>query len=588
MLNTMNRGVMHSVVLIVGALLTLLVLALPVAAVAADDFLAPEAAFRVSSRMVDANTVELSYAIADGYYLYRERFDFKAMGAELGVPVIPPGKHKFDETFQKDVEIYRQNVTIRIPVKASAPFILTATSQGCADQGLCYPPMTSDIRFSVNEAGNGGAPVLPETHAPDAENGKLAALLQEGKLLAIAPLFILLGLGLAFTPCVLPMLPILSAIIVGEGQQVSRRRGLFLSALYALGMAIVYTALGVAAGLAGEGLSAALQSASVLTLFALLMVVLSLSMFGMYELQMPTFIQTKLGQLSGQWASGKFIGVFAMAALSALIVGPCVAAPLAGTLVFISHTRNVIVGGTALFSMAFGMSLPLLVVGASAGAILPRAGAWMDVVKRTFGVLMLATALWMVSPVIPVRLQMLGWAAIGIGYAIYLLSPGKRSWMSRTSALVFGGLGFVQLTGASTGGQDVLAPLAHWESRTTDHAVFKKIASVEELDVLLQKAHGKTVMLDFYADWCVSCKEMERFTFNDTRIRSQFSDMVLLQADVTANSQDDKSLLKRFGLFGPPGIIFFDRNGHEIANAHVIGYQNADKFLRSLSFASSR
>lgn len=585
MVNRMKRSVMQSAVHVVGALLAALVLALPVVAVAADDFLAPDAAFRFTSRMADANTVELSYAIADGYYLYRERFDFKATGAELGVPAIPPGKHKFDETIQKDVEIYRRSVIIRIPVNASGPFTLAATSQGCADQGICYPPMTSVIRLSAGEAGNGGAPVRPQTNAPDPESGKIATLLKEGKLLAIAPLFILLGLGLAFTPCVLPMLPILSAIIVGEGQQVSRRRGLLLSALYAFGMAIVYTALGVAAGLAGEGQAAWLQSASVLTLFALLMVALSLSMFGVYELQMPTVVQTRLGQLSGQWGSGKLVGVFAMGALSALIVGPCVAAPLAGTLVFISHTRNVIVGGVALFSMAFGMSLPLLLLGASAGTILPRAGAWMEGVKKSFGVLMLATALWMVSPVISAQLQMLGWAAIGIGYAVYLLSPGKRSWMSRTSALVVGGFGLLQLTGAATGGQDVLAPLAHWENQATDHAVFKKIASVDELDAMLQKMQGKTVMLDFYADWCVSCKEMERFTFNDARIRSKFSDMVLLQADVTANSQDDKALLKRFGLFGPPGIIFFDRTGREIANARVIGYQNADRFLRSLSFA---
>ncbi len=585
-MSVMNGGGMQRTIRFIEALLVALVFALPAAAMTTNDFLAPEMAFKFTSRMVDVNTVELNYAIADGYYLYRERFDFKATGAELGMPTIPPGKRKFDETIQKDVEIYRHSVTIRIPVKTSGAFTLVATSQGCADQGICYPPMTSVVRLGESGAGNGGATVLPATTAQDAESGNIAALLKDGKLLAIAPLFILLGLGLAFTPCVLPMLPILSAIIVGEGQQVSRRRGLLLSALYALGMAIVYTALGVAAGLAGEGLSAALQSAFVLTIFALLMVVLSLSMFGLYELQMPTVIQTKLGQLSGQWSSGKLVGVFAMGALSALIVGPCVAAPLAGTLVFISHTHNVIVGGTALFSMALGMSIPLLLIGASAGAILPRAGTWMEIVKKTFGVLMLATALWMVSPVIPVRLQMLGWAAIAIGYAAYLLLPRKRSWSSRTAALVFGGLGLVQLTGAATGGQDVLAPLAHWESRTTDRAVFKKIASVGELDAMLQKTQGKTVMLDFYADWCVSCKEMERFTFTDARIRSTFSDMVLLQADVTANSQDDKALLKRFDLFGPPGIIFFNKNGQEIVNARVIGYQNADKFLRSLSFAS--
>jgi thioredoxin:protein disulfide reductase len=398
-------------------------------------------------------------------------------------------------------------------------------------------------------------------------------------------LFLLLGLGLAFTPCVLPMVPILSSIIVGDKASTSRWRGLLLSIVYALGMAIVYTTLGVAAGLAGEGLAAALQNPWMLGGFAFLIAVLSLSMFGLFQLQMPAAIQEKLMQASEQQSAGKFAGVFMMGALSALIVGPCVAAPLAGTLMFISRTRDVLVGGSALFAMAAGMSIPLLLVGASAGALLPRSGAWMDGIKRFFGVLMLATALWMISPVIPGALQMAAWAVLGVGYAAYLFRPGS-GWPSKALAVVFACLGLLQLVGVATGGRDVLAPLAQLGHQSSHRAPeFARVKSVAELDSILAKARGKTVMLDFYADWCVSCKEMEKLTFTDARIQSEFADMLLLQADVTANNADEKTLLKRFGLFGPPGIIFFGKNGREITGGRVIGYQDSEKFLRSLSLA---
>jgi thioredoxin:protein disulfide reductase len=557
---------------------------------AADNYLEPEVAFKFSARMIDAKTAEVSYAIADGYYMYRERFAFKADGAALGTPLIPKGKVHFDETFQKDVETYRNAVAIRVPVDAAGPFTLTATGQGCADQGLCYPPMQSSIKLdpaivSASTAVSSGTTDTAPGAPPDAETGRIEASLNSGKLLAIVPLFLLLGLGLAFTPCVLPMVPILSSIIVGDRAGAARGRGLLLSAIYALGMAIVYTLLGVAAGLAGEGLAAALQNPWVLGAFALLMVALSLSMFGVYQLQMPAAIQARLAQASERQSAGKLAGVFVMGALSALIVGPCVAAPLAGTLVFISHTRDVLVGGSALFAMAAGMSIPLLLVGASAGALLPRAGAWMNAISRFFGVLMLATALWMVSPVIPPALQMAGWAALGIGYGAWLLRPGNGGWLAKAAALVFAALGLLQLAGLATGGRDPLAPLAHFTGNRSAPVHFARVQSVQQLDAMVAGAQGKPVMLDFYADWCVSCKEMEKLTFTDPRVRARFADMLLLQADVTANNADDKALLKRFNLFGPPGIIFFDRQGHEISGGRVIGYQDADKFLRSLAVA---
>ena len=560
------------------AMLALMSVLLPALAQADEDYLPPEKAFRFAARMADAKTVELTFAIAKGYYLYREQFAFKVAGAQAGEPVIPPGKVKFDDTFQKNEETYRDAVTIRLPVQASSPFTLSASYQGCADAGLCYSPMTSSAQLDPGSVGAAGS----AAGTADSEMGRIEASLSSGKLVAIVPLFLLLGLGLAFTPCVLPMMPILSSIILGDRQRGSRGRGLLLSVFYSLGMAIVYTLLGVAAGLAGEGMAAALQNPWVLGAFALLMVILSLSMFGLYQLQMPAAIQARLVQASDRQAGGKLTGVFVMGALSALIVGPCVAAPLAGTLVYISQTRDVVTGGSALFARAAGMSLPLLALGASAGALLPRAGAWMEAVKRFFGVLMLATALWMVSPVIPGLAQMLAWAGLAIAYAIYLFRR-RGGWMARAAAVVFAGLGLLQLVGVVTGSRDPLAPLAHVTGEGMHATSFARVRSVQELDAILAANTGKVVMLDFYADWCVSCKEMEKLTFTDPRIQAQFADMVLLQADVTANNGGDRALLKRFGLFGPPGIIFFDPAGKEIAGRRVIGYQNAGKFLASLT-----
>lgn len=567
---------------------------------AADDFLEPETAFKFSARMLDPKTAEITYKVADGYYMYRERFAFKADGAILGEAVIPPGKVKFDETFQKNVETHRNTIVITIPVEAAGNFTLIATSQGCADKGLCYAPMDSQAALSpsggglmaaiagARETSNGAAiPAQAGSSADaDSEMGRIEASLRSGKLLAILPLFLLLGLGLSFTPCVLPMVPILSSIIVGEGHHVSRARGFTLSAAYSLGMALVYTGLGVAAGLIGEGLAAALQTPWVLATFALLMVVLSLSMFGLYQLQVPASIQARLAKASGQQSSGRFIGVFAMGAISALIVGPCVAAPLAGALLYISQTRDVLIGGSALFAMAVGMSVPLLLVGVSAGTLLPRAGVWMESVKFFFGVLMLGLALWIVTPVIPGWVPMVGWAALGIGYGAYLLWADRRGWLSKVFGLLFAAFGLVQLVGVATGGRDALEPLSHLGGGV--HKVeFQRVRTVAELDAVLAKVNGKTVMLDFYADWCVSCKEMEKLTFSDARVRDHFANMLLLQADVTANNADDKDLLKRFNLFGPPGIIFFDKQGREIQGGRVIGYQDAEKFLRSLALVTS-
>jgi thiol:disulfide interchange protein DsbD len=586
-----------------------------------EEFLDPAVAFKFSAKVVDGKTISITYDIAEGYYMYRERFAFRADGATLGAPQIPPGKVKYDETFAKNVETYRHNVTILIPVQAAGPFTLVASSQGCSDKGLCYSPQEATARLMAvggaalaGPAAEGAKPVLALGTQPAAvdvsvagaatgaaaaaapvaaagaptvaagegsEMGKIEAALKGRSLLVIVPLFIALGLGLSFTPCVLPMVPILSSIIVGDGARGNRSRGFALSVTYSLGMAIVYTALGVAAGLIGEGLSAALQNPWVLGIFGLGMAGMALSMFGMYELQVPASMQSRLVLASNRQSSGKLAGVFAMGAISALIVGPCVAAPLAGALVYISQTRDVVVGGGALFSMALGMSVPLILVGISAGALLPRAGAWMGTVKKFFGVLLLAMAWWLVSPVLPAVVQMAGWTLLGLGYGIYLLRQ-RGGWLPKAAGVLFAVLGLVQLVGVATGGRDALAPLAHLTGSADRHMKFTRIRNSAELDAVLANTGGKTVLLDFYADWCVSCKEMEKLTFVEPAVQQKLANTIVLQIDVTANNEDDKAMLKRFKLFGPPGIVFFNAQGQEIAEARVIGFQDSSKFLKSL------
>jgi thiol:disulfide interchange protein DsbD len=606
----MSRSFSLSIVRLLAAWL-LACLAFVSPARADDDFLPPEQAFKFSAHMADEHTIVVNYAIADGYYMYRERFRFNAAGAKLGEPVIPSGKIKYDDTFQKNVETYHNGVEIRIPVDAAGPFTLTATGQGCADKGLCYPPQDASVQLTPGAGGTGPqmsiapgqggsfnfpgqpapqvdtppapAPVAPVKPAAPSELSGIASLLQGGRLLAIVPAFILLGLGLAFTPCVLPMVPILSSIIVGEGKEVHRTRGFVLSLAYSFGMAIVYTSLGVAAGLLGEGLAAALQNPWVLGGFALLIVVMALSMFDVYQLQVPATLQTRLSSASGRQSSGKLAGVFVMGAISALIVGPCVAAPLAGALVYISQTRDVVIGGAALFAMAIGMSIPLLLVGVSAGSLLPRAGLWMESVKRFFGVLMLAMALWMAAPVLPGIVQMILWAALLLGYGFYLLRGLRGHWAGLALGAACVVLGAVQLVGVASGARDPLAPLARFTGAAPAQPLaFTRIKTVDQLDAALAATGGRTAMLDFYADWCVSCKEMEKLTFVDPAVKARLANTVLLQVDVTANDADDRAMLKRFGLFGPPGIILFDKQGKEIPDSRVIGYQDTNKFLGSL------
>lgn len=593
-----------------------------------DDFLPPDQAFKFAARQLDPKTIEVRFDVADGYYLYRERFAFAAQpaGVKLGSPVMPQGKVHFDETFGKDMETYRGAVVVKVPVEQAPPdgrWTLVVTSQGCADKGLCYPPMESVYKVGGSSVlgnlfGDRSAPAQssatapqatrPEANAPDVpaarrmqidENDRIAGALASRNLPLIAALFFGLGLLLTFTPCVLPMVPILSSIVVGE--HVTRGRAFVVSLAYVLGMAVVYTAVGVAAGLAGEGLSAALQTPWVLGLFALLMIALSLSMFGLYELQLPQRWQTRLTESSNRRQGGQIAGAVAMGAISALIVGPCVTAPLAGALAYIAQTGDALTGGGALLAMALGMGVPLLLVGVGAGNLLPRAGRWMEATKRFFGFLLLGVAIWMVTPVSPAWVVMLAWAALLIVAGVYLgafdaLGPDPRGLLRLGKGLGLLAVlaGAIQIVGVASGGRDPLQPLSHLSGMAgstgalaaKEAVQFERVRSVAELDARVAQAAaaGRPVLLDFYADWCVSCKEMEKLTFPDARVKARLANVVLLQADVTANNVDDKALLKRFGLFGPPGIILFGADGRQ-RPVRVIGYQSANRFLDSLERA---
>jgi thiol:disulfide interchange protein DsbD len=560
---------------------------------AAGEPLPPDQAFRVSARALDDKTVEVRFQIADEYYLYRHRFKFEADGATLGEAVLPPGKPKKDDAFGQ-VEIYRGELLVPLPVTTGAPpFALTVTSQGCADMGICYPPQTQVLQITAASQGSAPPPAADDSHD---ESGRIARLLDGGSTAAILASFFGFGLLLTFTPCVFPMIPILSGIIVGQGHTISKGRALSLSSLYVLGMALTYAAAGVAAGLSGTLLSAALQNPWVLGSFALVFVALSFSMFGFYELQLPTALQSKLSDTANHQKGGSPGGVIAMGALSALIVGPCVAAPLAGALLYIAKTGDAVLGGAALFVMALGMGAPLILLGALARSALPKPGPWMEGVKRAFGVMLLGVAVWLVSPVLPSVVPMLAWAGLLIVSAIYLhaldpLPPHAGGWQRfwkgcGVLALIAGG---ALLIGVLAGSRDPLQPLAILRAQAAtapaaSETRFQRVASVAELDQILKTA-TRPVMLDFYADWCISCKEMERFTFADPAVAKRLERFQLIQADVTANSDADKALLKRFSLFGPPGIIFFDAAGAERGKLRVVGFQDAETFGKVLDAA---
>jgi thiol:disulfide interchange protein DsbD len=551
---------------------------------------------------VDGNTVELGIRIVPGFYIYKDKLTVRSLSdnAQAGRFDLPEGKMKTDEYFG-EMEVYLDGFLGKLAIARATPepmeFELEFGYQGCAEGGLCYMPQTRVLKVSLPEATTAGA-LPPTSDAPVSEQARLANIITGSSIWVAAGLFFLAGLGLAFTPCVLPMVPILSGIIAGEGEGVTPARGFTLALTYVLGMAIVYTGAGVAAAAAGMQLQATFNQPWVLILFSGLFVVLALGMFGVYELQMPSSIQTKLSGISGNQRSGTVIGAFIMGALSALIVTACVAPALIAALTVMAQTGDMLRSGTALFAMSLGMGAPLLLVGAAQGKFLPKAGPWMVAVRNSFGFMMLGLAVWMLSRILPGEVTMLLWAILIFMAGVFMGGLTTLTGDSTGTQKLGKGFGFlaiiygvVLLLGALTGGSNPLKPLASINVGggsvivEAEHELpFKRIKTVDDLDreLAASSSQGKTAFLDFYADWCVSCKEMEAYTFTDGEVQAELSNSVWLQADVTANDEADQALLNRFGVFGPPTIIFFGADGQQRHGYEVVGYMKAKDFVKHL------
>lgn len=584
-----------------------------------EEFLDPDDAFQVDVYAETPDVLRVHWVIAPGYYLYRNKLGItlaEGQGVTLGTIDIPPGETKHDEFFG-DVQIFHDEIVAMVPLVRSThdatDITLAVGYQGCAEAGICYPPIRKKIALSLSAVsadavaattttdseGSEPATKAPATASPPiSEQDRIANALKSGDTWITIAAFFAAGLLLAFTPCVFPMIPILSGIIVGQGKAITTRKALGLSLVYVLAMALTYTIVGVLVGLSGENIQAVFQNVWIISAFALIFVALSLSMFGFYELQMPNSIQSRLTEISNSQESGNLIGVAIMGFLSALIVGPCVTAPLIGALIYIADTGDAMLGGMALFSLSMGMGAPLLLIGASAGKLLPRAGAWMDTVKAVFGVLLLGLAIWLLERVAPATLTMALWGALLVVSSIYTgaidklpddASGWRKLWKGFGVLLLAWGMAII--IGLAAGNRSVFQPLhgiggfgaaGGSVQQQPQGLAFRQIKGVDGLNAALAAAQGKTVMLDFYADWCVSCKEMEHFTFSNPEVQAGLADTVLLQADVTPNDDLDKALYKHFGIFGPPAIMFFDESGEEIRSSRLVGFKNADDFLEHL------
>ena len=572
----------------------------------AREFLDPEDAFRLSHTVKANRVVRLRWEIAPGYYLYRDKMTATSESSAVTVADLrrPAGTMKEDPEFGR-VAIYRDSVAIDAGLHGGAAVPETVAIkigyQGCAEDAICYPPITKSLLVSLAEsavpraeAADAVVPAVAPSTVATADN--IARQLRGGSLVAIAGAFFVFGLLLAFTPCVLPMVPILSGIIVGEGRRLSLPRSILFSAVYVFAVAVTYAVVGLIAGLFGHNLQAAFQQPVVIIVFSMVFVALAMSMFGYYELQLPSRLQTYFDQRARRHGGGKIIGVAAMGVLSAIIVGPCVAPPLAGALLYLSDHGSPVIGAVALFALGLGMGTPLLLVGASAGSLLPRAGAWMEAVKRVFGVMLLGVAIWFLGRILPGPLTLVLWALLCIISAVYLgaldsLSSGSQALRRLAKGVGVAMLcyGLVLIIGASAGADDPLRPLRPLSERgaypASARLAFTAIKGVAGLDAGLARARtaGRPVLVDFYADWCVECKHLERETFQDPTVAAALSEMILLRADVTANDADDRRLLQRFDLFGPPALLFFAPSGEEHRRHRVVGFVGPSEFTAHLA-----
>lgn len=549
-----------------------------------DNQLLPASeAFKLTTSQTEQGELILNFQVANDYYLYKDKITVSLQqgSAKIGNLQLPDAIKTDDPVFGK-VEVYTSNFQAILPISdVIGQTSLVITYQGCsATSGVCYPPEKKEVLLDPKLFG-AGSPSLSETDT-------ITKALQDNSIWVVILTFFIFGLLLSLTPCVFPMIPILSSIIAGQGDKITTSKAFSMSLVYVLAMSITYTTAGVLAGIFGENLQVMLQNPWIIASFAIIFVILAFSMFGFYELQLPSKLQTKITNTSNKQKSGSYTGVAVMGFLSALIVGPCVAPPLAGALIYIGQTGDAFLGGAALFAMSMGMGMILLIIGTSAGKFIPKAGVWMDNVKSFFGVTLLAVALWMADRILPDHISLILWAALLIGSGVYLgalnSTEGKSGWhkLFKTSGLLLLIYGVIVLVGASAGSNDLLKPLKVFQGSGSATTVqqegldFKKIKSIADVDAIL--ATGQPVMLDFYADWCISCIEMEKFTFTDKNVQQSLVGITLLKADVTANDEIDKALMKKYGIIGPPAILFFV-NGQEIKNQRVVGFKNAEDFI---------
>jgi thiol:disulfide interchange protein DsbD len=568
-----------------------------------DELLPPDQAFPFDAELKDAQNIRLHWEIAEGYYLYRDKLKFSlenSADVSIGSFTTPSGKVKEDEYFGK-VETYHGPISFDLPLirKMAGPqeITLIAEYQGCAEKGVCYPPIKKIIPLQLPALSEAQTPAItqpiqPSTPPQQSEQEQIASELGGNSLFLTVLTFFGFGLLLALTPCIFPMIPILSGIIIGHGEKITTRHAFMISSVYVLATAITYTFFGVLAGLFGSNIQVLFQNPWVLTAFSLLFVALSLSMFGFYELQLPSSLQSRLSELSHK-QKHTYIGTAIMGVLSALIVGPCIAAPLAGALIYIGQTGDALLGGLALFSMGIGSGIPLIIIGTSAGKLMPKAGPWMYAIKAFFGVSLLGVAIWLMERILPAEVTMLLWSLLFICSSVYMGatdavkeegSSWHKLWKGIGQLLLVAGI--IMVVGAASGNKDVFQPLRgsnNGSSATVPVLPFITIHSLETLNQQIESAskQNKWVMLDFYADWCISCKEIES-TFRDARVQQKLSKMLLIKADITDNSAQEKALLDYFGLIGPPAILFFAPDKLERKPFRLIGYKTADEFLAHL------
>jgi len=589
-----------------------------------EEFLEPDVAFVVTVTEANQASIKTNWLIQDGYYLYKDKISVTPADESqitLGEIPLPAGEQKEDEYFGTIYSLENE-FNAEIPITKLAANTkavdLVIKYQGCAKAGLCYPPITKNISVNLaatdavaassnlDESDDGAASPSSTGTEFQSEQDKIASTLADGNLWTTMLVFFGLGLLLAFTPCVFPMIPILSSIIVGQGENLSTSKAFSLSLVYVMAMAVTYTLAGMGAGYFGENVQIWFQTPWVIYVFAGIFVLLSLAMFGFYELQMPSGIQSKLNTISSSQEGGTYVGAGIMGFLSALIVGPCVTAPLIGALIYISETGNVWFGGLALFALSMGMGAPLLAIGTSAGKLLPKAGAWMDTVKGVFGVLMLGLAIWLLSRILSAEIILLLTGALLIVSAIYMgawesIKEGASGWhkFSKGVGLIAFVYGAILVIGAASGGTDLLQPLKGLKAGNLQIASnsqelnkaeanefkFKYFKSVADLDAHISEANeaGKPVFVDFYADWCVYCKQLDRETFPNKNVQAALGDFVLLKADVTDNDELDKALLKKLGLIGPPALLFYDTSGNEHRNFRIVSFIEAEKLVAHIS-----